>query len=40
MEKEDRKAAEEKITELSQKLSLLLGDEKIQKIIVKRKYKL
>ena len=39
-EKENRKADEAAITELTQKLTLLLDDKKIQKIVEKRKYKL
>ena len=40
VEKESRKADTEQIEQLSQKLALLLGDEKIQKIIAKRKIKI
>lgn len=40
VEKESRKADTEQIEQLSQKLALLLGDEKIQKIIAKRKYQI
>ena len=40
VEKESRKADAERIEQLSQKLGLLLGDEKIQKIIAKRKYQI
>lgn len=39
-EKENRREDAEKLEKLSQKLALLLGDEKIQKIIAKRKYQI
>ena len=39
-EKESRREDAEKLEKLSQKLALLLGDEKIQKIIAKRKYQI